>query len=186
MTLSKRCLVLAFLVAFLFPCARPLLAQPDDSSGGSNMPYKPSYRYYGPESGNISESDIHGKDPIVATMFAVLPGVFVHGFGNYYAGNYSFGNHMLAMEIFGAGVSLWGYQLVHNPGAWSSYFGGDDNTQQAGYWIKAGGLGLMVLSWIGDVATASDSAIQYNRDHELNFKLESSFNQPKVVLSCRF
>jgi hypothetical protein len=93
---------------------------------------------------------------------------------------------MLAMEVVGVGVSIWGYALIHNPSSWNRYFGGNDNTQQAGYWVKMGGMGFIILSWIGDLATASDAAIQYNRDHQLNFQLESRLDMPGFMLTCRF
>lgn len=156
------------------------------ASSSNDSPYKPKYRYTGPQSGSISEDEAQGKDPILATVFALLPGVFLHGTGNYYSENFEFGNRMLAMEILGVGVSVFGYSLMHNPDGWQKYFGGNDNTMQAGYWVKAGGITMLVISWIGDLATASDSAIQYNRDHQLNFQLESRLDNPGLMLTCNF
>jgi hypothetical protein len=152
-----------------------------------SAPYRPDYRYSGPQSSQISEDEAKGKDPIMATVFAVAPGIVIHGFGNYYAEDYDFGNRMLAMQIFGSGLAVWGYSLMHNPNSWERYFGGADNTQQAGYWVKAAGVGFMVLSWIGDIATASEAAQQFNRDHQINFRLESRLDtSPKLALAMDF
>ncbi len=81
---------------------------------------------------------------------------------------------------------MWGSGLIHQPESWSHYFGGDDSTVQAGYWVKASGLALIVLSWVGDVATASDAASQYNSEHDLHFKLEGEINAPRVTLCYNF
>src|SRR5258708_7689374 len=116
----------------------PLPSVAENGQGESG--YRPNYRYSGPSGGNVTEEEAKGKDPIMATVLAVVPGIALHGFGNYYAEDYSFGNRMLAMEIFGGGLTLWGYSLIHTPDSWQRYFGGDDNTTQAGYWVKAGGI----------------------------------------------
>jgi hypothetical protein len=165
----------------------PSLTWAADASGGSSSTgYKPNYRYSGPGGGTVTEEEVKGKDPILATGLAVMPGVLVHGFGNYYAEDYRFGNRMLAMQIAGMGLAVWGYSLEHAPGNWQAYFGGDDNTQMVGYWVKAGGVGLIVLSWLGDIATASDAALQYNHEHQINFQLESDLHGPRIMLSYKF
>jgi hypothetical protein len=174
--LVPRLLSAMFLISSLVYSAAP----------GGESPYKPSYRYTGPQSSSISEDEAQGKDPILATVFSILPGVLLHGMGNYYAENFEWGNRMLVMELFGAGIGIWGYAMRNNPDGWQRYFGGNDNTIQAGYWVEAAGMGFIVLSWVGDVATASDSAVQYNRDHQLNFQFETMLDRPGVRLTCKF
>jgi hypothetical protein len=120
---------------------------------------------------NIGDEEVEAKDPIMAEVFAVLPGVVIHGAGNYYAGDYKFGTKMLTMEIFGSGLALWGYDVIHQPENWGPYFG--SNSQQAGYWIKAAGVGMMCISWIGDVATCGDAADSWNKDHALELQMDS-------------
>jgi len=173
--------ILALLMVLGLAGNQVLHAQAND-----DQPYRPDYRYSGPQSAQISEDEASGKDPIMATMFALLPGVAIHGFGNYYAEDYTFGNHMLAMEILGGGLAWWGYGLIHQPDSWNHYFGDNGTTIQAGYWVKASGLALIVLSWVGDVATASDAAAQYNSEHDLHFKLEGEINTPRVTLCYNF
>jgi hypothetical protein len=120
------------------------------------------------------------KDPIMAEVFSVLPGMLIHGSGNYYAGDYKFGTKMLTMELFGAGLAMWGYDVIHQPENWGPYFG--SNSQQAGYWIKAAGVAMMSISWIGDVATAGEAADSWNKDHALELQMDS-FNGTGARLS---
>lgn len=130
---------------------------------------------------SIGDEDTQAKSPYMATMFSVLPGVIFHGMGNFYAEDYDFGTEMLVMEILGAGVSVWGYNVIHEPSHWNAYFGHD--SQQAGYWIKAVGVGMLSISWVGDVATAPGAAEQWNKDHQLELQMDS-FNATGVRLTA--
>ena len=122
---------------------------------------------------NIGDEELEPKDPVLATTFSVLPGIVFHGFGSYYAGDYEWGNKMLVMEIVGAGIAIWGHNLIHSPENWNPYFGGTDNSRQAGYWVKAGGVTMLALSWVGDVAYASEAADSWNKDHQMQFQMDS-------------
>jgi hypothetical protein len=121
----------------------------------------------------IGDEELEPKDPFIATTLSVLPGVLLHGTGSFYAGDYEWGSKMLVTELVGTGIALWGYSLVHEPEGWNPYFGGADNTRQAGYWIKFGGVVMLAASWIGDVSNASAAAEDWNRDHALQFQLDS-------------
>jgi hypothetical protein len=136
---------------------------------------------------NIGDEELEPKDPALATTFSVLPGVLIHGFGSYYAGDYEWGNKMLVMEIIGGGIALWGFNMVHSPENWDPYFGGAENSKQAGYWIKAGGVTMLALSWVGDVAYASEAADSWNKDHQMQFQMDS-FNGTgaRLMLASRF
>lgn len=135
----------------------------------------------------IGDEDLEPKDPILATTFSVLPGVVFHGFGSYYAGDYEWGNKMLVMEIMGGGLALWGHNVIHQASNWDPYFGGADNSRQAGYWIKAAGVLLIVGSWVGDVANASEAAESWNRDHSMQFQLDSyDGTGARLQLASRF
>jgi len=146
--------------------------------------YNPNYKYTGPQSQSIGDDEQEGKDPLLATVLSVLPGVVFHGFGNYYAGDYSFGTRMLTMEILGVGLALWGHNVIHAPENWGPYFGG--STDMAGFWIKAAGVGLIAISWVGDVATAADAAESFNKDHQIQFQLESRLDGVQLSMSHRF
>jgi hypothetical protein len=128
----------------------------------------------------IGDEELEAKDPIMAEVFSVLPGIVIHGSGNYYAGDYKFGTKMLTMEIFGSGLALWGYDVIHQPENWGPYFG--SNSQQAGYWIKAAGVAMLSISWIGDVATSGAAADSWNKDHALELQMDS-FNGTGARLS---
>lgn len=133
----------------------------------------------------IGDEDIEPKDPLMATVFSILPGLVFHGSGNIYAGDYENGSKMLVMEIFGGGIALWGHNIIHSPENWGQYFG--DSTDQAGYWIKAGGVGLVVASWIWDVATAPGAAESWNSDNQIRFQMDS-FNGTgaRLAMATRF
>ena len=150
--------------------------------------YTPRYQYTGPQGSVISDEEIKGKDPMLATVFSLLPGCVVHGFGNYYAGDYDFGTRMLITELVGGAVWAWGEHIIHNPQDWTAYWGEsqDYTTQQAGYWITAGGVALFLLSWLGDVATAHRAADSYNQDHQIEFQLDTRLDRPGISLAYKF
>jgi len=154
----KRLFLLLLLAAF-YDVPSTAFAVPDDPARASNRA--------------IGDEEIEPKDPVLATTFAVLPGIVFHGFGNYYAGDYEWGNKMLVMEIIGGGIALWGHSLIHEASNWDPYFGGEDNARQAGYWVKAGGVAMIFASWVGDVATASEAADSWNKDHQMQFQMDS-------------
>jgi len=129
---------------------------------------------------NIGDDDIQPKEPYMATVFSIMPGIIFHGSGNFYAEDYQFGTEMLVMEIFGGGFALWGYNVIHEPQHWGQYFGNE--TSQAGYWIKAAGVGLLAISWVGDVATAPGAADSWNKEHQLEFQMDS-FNATGLRLT---
>ena len=147
--------------------------------------YNPNYLYSGPQNQTIGDEEVEGKDPILATVYSILPGLVIHGFGNYYAEDYEYGTRMLVMEILGGGLALWGHHIIHNNETWGHYFGG--STTDAGYWIKAAGVGMIILSWIGDVTTAGAAAENYNHEHQIRFQLETLRDgTPALALTSRF
>jgi hypothetical protein len=120
---------------------------------------------------SIGDEEIEPKDPMMAMVFTILPGLVFHGSGNLYAGDYEAGTRMLVMEIFGGALALWGHNMIHQPGNWGPYFG--DSQPQAGYWVKAAGVGLIAVSWIWDVATAAEAAESWNRENQLHFQMDT-------------
>jgi hypothetical protein len=134
---------------------------------------------------SIGDDQIVPKDQYMATIFSVIPGILFHGSGNFYAEDYQFGTEMLVMEIIGAGISIWGYNVIHSPQNWGQYFGND--TPQAGYWIKAAGVGLLAVSWVGDIATAAGAADDWNKDHQIDIQMDS-FNMTgaRLTLATNF
>ena len=138
-----------------------------------------------PSGQDIGEDQVVPKDQYMAVLFSVIPGLLFHGSGNFYAENYSFGTEMLVMEIIGGGISIWGYNIIHQPQNWGQYFGND--TPQAGYWIKAAGVSLLAVSWVGDIATAAGAADDWNKDHQIDIQMDS-FNMTgaRLTLATNF
>lgn len=164
----KKLLTLLFVLGLALPLALPA------ASMSSNR-----------ASQNIGDEEVEPKDPMMATVFSILPGLVFHGSGNLYAGDYENGTRMLVMEIFGGGLALWGHNIIHQRENWGPYFG--DSTDSAGYWIKAAGVGLICVSWIWDVATAPEAAENWNRDNQLQFQLDSfDGSGARLALAAKF
>lgn len=134
---------------------------------------------------SIGDEEVEPKDPFMATVFSIMPGLVFHGAGNFYAGDHEFGTRMLVMEILGGGLALWGHNMIHQPDNWGPYFG--NSMPQAGYWVKAAGVGMMAISWIGDVATAPEAADTWNKDHALQFQMDSyDGTGARLMLASKF
>jgi hypothetical protein len=168
----------AFLFITCLLCFTPALWSADPGV------YNSDNRLSGAQSQSIGEEETEAKDPLLATVFSVAPGIVFHGFGNFYAGNYDDGTRMITMEILGGGLSAWGYAIIHDQSDWGVYFGNE--TPNAGYWIKAAGIALVAVSWIWDVSTAADAAESFNKDHQVNFQLESRYDGVQLALTHKF
>jgi hypothetical protein len=175
--------LLSKLLFLLFITCSLLCPAPGKADNGASI-YTPNYKYTGSKSQTIGAEEAEGKDPLLATVFSILPGVVFHGFGNFYAGDYDFGTRLLVAELLGTGISMWGYNVIHESANWTPYFG--DNSQQAGYWIKAIGVALICASWVGDIATAGEAAQSYNKDHQIQFQLESRYDGAQLALIGHF
>lgn len=163
----KKLLILIFALGLALPVAVPAASSSMSSQS------------------QIGDEEIEPKDPMMAIVFSILPGLVFHGSGNLYAGDTDAGTRMLVMEILGGGLALWGYNIVHQPQNWGPYFG--DSVEQAGHWIKAAGVGMVVVSWVWDVATAAEAAESWNRDNQLHFQLDTyDGTGARLALATRF
>jgi len=53
--------------------------------------------------------------------------------------------------------------------------------------FKAGGVTLLALSWIGDVAYASEAADSWNKDHQMQFQMDSyDGTGARIMIASRF
>lgn len=118
----------------------------------------------------IDEAILEPKDPILATVIAIGPGLLGHGWGNLYCENYRMGLSLLGLEVISLGVM--GYGIVQNtsPGMFVGGGGniGDQRSQGANKF--AVGLILFLATWAADIVLAGRAADTYNLEHNLEFK----------------
>jgi hypothetical protein len=120
----------------------------------------------------IDEVVIEPKDPILATVVAIGPGLLVHGFGHYFTEDYKMGMMLTGMELLSIGMMTFGAVENTNVDMFRLFSGSRTASQTSGAWIFAAGFFTFFGTWLADIFTAGDSAKQYNREHNLEFKLE--------------
>jgi hypothetical protein len=120
----------------------------------------------------IDETILEPKDPILATVVALGPGLFVHGFGHYFTEDYKMGLLLTGMEIISIGIM--GFGIVENtqPDLFEVYGVNEDQARTTGAWIFGIGLFTFLGTWLADIMMAGESAKQYNKEHNLEFKLQ--------------
>jgi hypothetical protein len=118
----------------------------------------------------LDETVLEPKDPILATVMALGPGLLLHGCGNYYAENYKMGLFLTSLEVLSIGTMIFGYVQNTQPDMQTIYGGGVEGVRHAGALTFAFGFFLFVGTWLADVAMAGGAADQYNKEHNLEFK----------------
>ena len=141
----------------------------------------------------IDEVILEPKDPILATVIALGPGILAHGWGELYSENYKLGLSLLGLEVISVG--LMGYGAVQNTSPDMFVGGGGDITDQRKQGANKFAIGVVLFAatWLADVCLAGSSAANYNREHNLEFKTndESLLNGNKdttyaMVYNYRF
>lgn len=120
----------------------------------------------------IDEVILEPKDPILATVVALGPGILAHGWGQFYSENYTMGLTLLGIEV--ASIVTICYGAIQNTSPEMFVGGGgsvEDQRKQGGNKFAVG-LIFFVGTWIADVALAGRSAEAYNREHNLEFKVQ--------------
>ena len=112
------------------------------------------------------------KDPIVATVVAIGPGLLVHGFGHYFTEDYKMGMWLTGLELLSIGMMTFGALENTNADMFLLFSGSRSASQTSGAWIFAAGFFTFVGTWLADIFTAGDSARQYNLEHNLEFKMQ--------------
>lgn len=119
----------------------------------------------------IDEVILEPKDPIIATVIALGPGLLGHGWGQFYAENYQMGLTLLGLEFASIVVMGVGFAQNTDPGLFVGGGGDLEDQRKQGGNKFAFGLILFVATWFADIVLAGRSAETYNREHNLEFKL---------------
>jgi hypothetical protein len=118
---------------------------------GVDRPFHPSAGRGGQRFEDDEEPE--RRSVIVAELLAIFPGLFVHGLGHYYAGDYETARRLRR-------VGEWGYLFTALGGGIGvgAYFldQSQDNFFPTSMYITAGtvgaiGLGFFLFAWIGDI-----------------------------------
>ncbi|MCE5301237.1 MAG: hypothetical protein LLG37_10265 [Spirochaetia bacterium] len=123
--------------------------------------------------GIIDEVVLEPKDPVMATVLAFGPGLAVHGWGNLYAEDFNMGLTLLGVEILSIGAMTLGYIINTDPDLTEIYGGNNDDDRRRGGAITfAFGFVFFLASWMADIVQAGKKAEQYNKEHNLEFRMQ--------------
>jgi hypothetical protein len=120
----------------------------------------------------IDEVILEPKDPMVATIVAVGPGLLIHGWGQFYSENYNFGLSLLGLELLSVGAMTIGVVENTSPDMITIYGGDTQLARRAGAVCFGIGLVFFAATYFADVFTAGRTADQYNKEHNLEFKVQ--------------
>lgn len=136
----------------------------------------------------IDETILEPKDPILATVIAIGPGLLAHGFGQFYAENFRMGLLLFSLELVSLLTIGVGYLEYSNPSNFTIIGGNDDEVKHAGAITLAIGITGFVGTWLADIALAGRSAEQYNIEHNLKFKIQQESNNfvPSLMYTYKF
>jgi len=134
----------------------------------------------------IDEAILEPKDPILGTVLAIGPGLLVHGWGHFYAEDYRMGLSLFAIEIASLAAIGWGAYQYYNADQWTSVGGNVDEVERGAQITMATGFLFFVLTYIADVALAGRAAEQYNKEHNLQFRVNQEAYIPSLMYSYTF
>jgi ethanolamine transporter EutH len=136
----------------------------------------------------IDETILEPKDPILATVIALGPGLLAHGFGQFYAENFRMGLLLFSLELVSLLTIGVGYLEYSNPSGFTIVGGNEGEVKHAGAIVMAIGVTGFIATWLADIALAGRSAEQYNTEHNLKFKLQQESNNliPGLMYTYNF
>lgn len=136
----------------------------------------------------IDETILEPKDPILATVIALGPGLLAHGFGQFYAENFRMGLLLFSLELVSLLTIGIGYLEYSNPSGFTIIGGNEGEVKHAGAIVMAIGVTGFIATWLADIALAGRSAEQYNIEHNLKFKLQQESNNliPGLMYTYNF
>ncbi len=134
----------------------------------------------------IDEVVIEPKDPILATVVALGPGFLVHGWGQFYSENYKMGLMFTGLEILSIGAMTFGVIQNTNPEMLRIYGGNQDEVRRGGALVFGFGIAVFIGTWLADIALAGPAAEQYNKEHNLEFRLQQESYAPSLMYTYNY
>ncbi len=137
----------------------------------------------------IDDVILEPKDPIIATVAAIGPGLLAHGFGHFYAEDYKTGLMLFGLELLSLIPITIGWLQLSNPAGFDSISANEDEVRRGGAIAMSAGLLLFVGTWFADIMQAGNAAIQYNKRNNLEFRMQSEaglYPMPSLMLSYNF
>ncbi|MEI7640913.1 MAG: hypothetical protein WCJ46_05345 [bacterium] len=135
----------------------------------------------------IDETVLEPKDPILATVLALGPGLLAHGWGHFYAEDYRMGLTLFGVEIGSLVGMTIGYFEYANPNGFTSVAGDYEQVKRAGAITIAASVLFFVATWFVDIARAGSAAEQFNLEHGLEFKMnQESMNDKSYILAYTY
>ncbi len=135
----------------------------------------------------IDEAILEPKDPILATVIAIGPGLLAHGFGHFYSEDYRMGLTLFGTEVISLITIGVGYLITATPNNFTSIGGNTDTVKRGGLITLFSGVALFAIGWVADIAMAGRAAEQYNIEHNLEFKVQQeSYDNFHPLLAYNF
>ncbi len=127
------------------------------------------------------------KDPNKAFLLALFPGLLIHGYGHFYAGDDITGDVLLGGEVLSVLSVGLGALIKSDTTDFSGGLLGDTNNATAiGTNLIWGGIIAFGGFWIVDMAHAPTAAQDYNNEHGLNPVVLFENNHPILAMACKF
>lgn len=134
-----------------------------------------------------NHQDYFYKDPNKAFLLAFFPGLLIHGYGHFYAGDDLMGDVLLTGEVVSVLSVGLGALIESNTTTFSGGILGDpNNAGTIGTNLIWGGIVAFAGLWIIDMADAPTAAKDYDDEHDLKPVVSIDQNRPTLALAYRF
>ena len=127
------------------------------------------------------------KDPNKAFLLALFPGILIHGYGHFYAGDNLMGNVLLTGEVVSVVSVGFGALIKSDTNTFSGgLLGTPTNAENIGNNLIWGGVIAFAGLWIVDMAHAPTAAQDYDNEHGLKPIAYMDQGRTFLALAYRF